>query len=60
MTTERVVEVWGKRHTITVYQKSKSVWVAVGEYMGKRIEEKGSSASSAAKHWAETARFWGN
>jgi hypothetical protein len=29
----RVVSVWGKPQKIWVYRKSKSVWVAVGEYM---------------------------
>jgi hypothetical protein len=62
MTVERemTVKVWDKPHIITVYQKSKTVWIAVGEYMGRRIEVKGSSASSAAKWWAEAARYHGN
>ena len=60
MTTQRKVSVWGKPHIVSVHQKSKSVWVAVGDYMGKRIETKGSSASSAAAHWAEAARYKGN
>jgi hypothetical protein len=40
MTVERemTVKVWDKPHIITVYQKSKTVWIAVGEYMGRRIE----------------------
>ncbi len=57
---ERTVHVWDKPHVITVYQKSKCVWIAVGDYMGERIEVKGSSASSAAKWWADAARFKGN
>jgi len=60
MTTEMAVEVWGEPYTIKVHQKSKSVWIAVGEYMGTRIEGKGSSPSAAAKHWAENARSKGN
>jgi hypothetical protein len=39
---------------------SKTVWVAVGDYRGERIEVKGSSASNAAKHWANAARSRGN
>jgi hypothetical protein len=58
--SERIVTVWDKRHTIEVYQKSKSVWIAVGSYMGQHIEVKSSSASSAAKLWAEAARYRGN
>jgi len=57
---EYTVEVWGHPHDITVYQKSKSVWIAVGNYMGERIEVKASSPSSAAKHWAQAAKYKGN
>jgi hypothetical protein len=62
MLTERTieVEVWGKPHKISVYQKSKTVWIAVGEYMGERIEVKGSSSGSAVRLWRETARYRGN
>ena len=31
---KRTVTVWDKTYEITVNQKSKSVWVAVGDYMG--------------------------
>jgi hypothetical protein len=55
-----VVTVWDKPYEITVYQKSRTVWVAVGEYMGKTIEAKGSSQRSAAMHWKEAARYLGN
>jgi hypothetical protein len=58
--TKSLVRVWDKPYEITVYHRSKSVWVAVGDYMGRSIETKGSSASSAAKHWQETAHYWGN
>jgi hypothetical protein len=56
----RAVRVWDELQEIAVYQKSKTVWVAVGEYMGGRIETKASSASAAAKHWQEAARYKGN
>jgi hypothetical protein len=38
--TDRTVKekVWDKPHTIDVYQKSKTVWVAAGEYMGEQIQ----------------------
>jgi hypothetical protein len=55
-----IVKVWEKPCEITVHQKSKTVWIAVGEYMGDRIETKGSSQSSAAAHWREAARYKGN
>lgn len=48
---ERIVTVWDKQYKISVSQRSKTVWIARGEYMGKAIETKGSSANAAAKHW---------
>jgi hypothetical protein len=57
---KQTVRVWDELQEITVYQKSKSVWVAVGEYMGDRIETKASSASAAARHWQDAARYRGN
>lgn len=55
-----IVKVWDKDYEISVYQKSKAVWIAVGEYMGERLEVKGSSARSAAAQWREAARYKGN
>ena len=54
---KHTVLVWDKPHEISVDQKSKSVWIAVGEYMGERLETKGSSESSALKHWREAATY---
>ena len=54
------VVVWDEPHEITVYLKSKSVWIAVGDYMMERVEVKSSSATAAAKLWQETARYRGN
>jgi hypothetical protein len=54
------VQVWDKPYEIIVEQKSKSVWIASGEYMGNYLQVKGSSSSAAAKHWAEAARYKGN
>jgi hypothetical protein len=53
---ERTVHVWAVPHVITVHQKSGTVWLAVGNYRGERIEVEGSSADVAAK-WVEAARF---
>lgn len=53
------VKVWDKLCEISVHQKSKSVWIARGEYMGKSIETKGTSASSAASHWQAAAKYMG-
>ncbi len=54
---EHTVEVWGKSYTVTTYQKSKSVWIAVGDYMGKRIEVEDRSKTTAIKAWRDAARF---
>jgi len=55
-TYKRTVDVRAIPHVVTIYQKSKTVWAAVGDYMGERIEVEGSSANVAAK-WVEAARF---
>ena len=57
---ERTVPVYDTPCKITIIHKSKTVWVAVGDYMGQRIEAKGSSADNAAKYWVDAARFRGN
>lgn len=54
---EMTVLVWGKREPVTVFQVSKSVWVASGEYLGNHIEVKGRSRGAAAKLWADAARY---
>lgn len=33
MPSGRTVEVWGKAMKLETYQRSKSVWIAVGDYM---------------------------
>jgi hypothetical protein len=57
---ERTVKVLDKPHTVTVYRKSKSVWIAVGEYAGEQIEVKGRSEGSAVGLWVDAARYRGN
>jgi len=55
-----MTEVWGKEHGVRVYQRSKSVWVAVGEYAGEQFRSTGSSASSAVSNWREAAHYKGS
>ena len=57
---KEVVTVWNKDYEITVSQQSKSVWIAVGEYMQERLELKGRSASQAVRAWRGAARYRGN
>ena len=56
---QHVVKVWGKSFTIEVHQNSKTVWVAVGEYMGEIREVKGGAANDAISQWKEWARYKG-
>jgi hypothetical protein len=56
---QRNVLVRGKSHDVSVYQKSKSVWIAVGDYMGARITVQDRSESTALKRWQETASIIG-
>ena len=54
------VRVWDKPYVVEVHQRSKSVWIARGEYMGESHETKDSSARSAAARWREWATYKGN
>lgn len=45
---------------ITVVQKSKSVWIAVGQYMGKEVRVQGRSESNAVAKWRDAAHYRGN
>lgn len=55
------VVVWqGEKPTeISVVQKSKTVWIAKGEYMDKYVEVKGPIRSSAIAHWRDAAHYRG-
>jgi len=57
---KKVVVVWNDRVEIDVEQKSKTVWVASGEYLGKYHEVKRSTAGAAAKGWADAAKYHSN
>ena len=57
---KHTVAVWGRLQNIIVYQKSKTVWVATGKYMGEDHELQGPTANTAAKRWQEWATYKGN
>ena len=59
MEREHIVDVWDEPQKVTLYQKSKSVWVAIGQYMGERIVVKGRSETQAIGQWREAARHRG-
>lgn len=50
---EHTVKVWEQPQKVSVYQSSKTVWIAVGEYMGERVEVKGRTESQALSAWRE-------
>jgi hypothetical protein len=52
---ERSVNVWGRPCVVQVDQKSQTVWVVTGEYLGKTTSVKDQTASSAVRLWVETA-----
>ena len=54
------VLVGGRSHEISVYRKSKSVWIAVGDYMGVTITVQDRSEGAALKRWGEAAEHQGN
>ncbi len=56
---KHTVLVWDKPQVVTAYQKSNSVCVATGEYMGKSIETKDRSEGAAVKRWVEAAHYKG-
>jgi hypothetical protein len=57
---KQTVMVWRKAKVVSVYQKSKSVWIAAGDYMDEHIEVKARTKSAAVAHWQEAARYKGN
>jgi hypothetical protein len=60
MATTITVVVWDQPYEVSVHQKSKAVWIARGEYMGKTIETKGETQGAAVLRWREAARYRGN
>jgi hypothetical protein len=63
LTMTRAVKVWegdAELTEITLVKKSKTVWVAVGNYVGKRIEVQGRSANSATALSRDAAHYRSN
>lgn len=58
--SEHRVMVWGKPYIVTTHQKSKSVWIATGEYMGESKSVQDRSPGAAVKRWCEWAEYKGN
>jgi hypothetical protein len=54
---ERVIDVGGQACRIQVYRLARSIWVAVGEYLGEQLRTRGNSAGNAAIAWRRAAEF---
>lgn len=57
---DRSVNIWGEAFIVSVDQKSKTVWIAVGDHLGKRIQRTGRTASDAVRAWKAAALYRGN
>jgi hypothetical protein len=54
------VIVWGNPIEVDVFQKSKSVWIASGTYLGQSFEVKDRSEQTALGAWRKAAEYRGN
>jgi hypothetical protein len=59
---KRFVKVWDGEDPceITVVQKSKSVSIAVGTYIGMEVQVEGRTANNAIAKWRDTAHYRNN
>ena len=51
----RTIDVLGKPHEVNVQRKYKSVWIAVGEFQGRRILVKERTETDAVVAWVAVA-----
>ncbi|HVJ30823.1 MAG TPA: hypothetical protein VNA66_10990 [Gammaproteobacteria bacterium] len=51
----RTIDLLGKPHEVNVQRKYKSVWIAVGEYRGRRIQVKERTENQAVAAWVAVA-----
>ena len=47
----KMIDVLGKPQAVNIQRTYKTVWIAVGEYMGKRIEVRERSENQALAAW---------
>jgi hypothetical protein len=50
---------WANTRGISIYQRSKTVWIASGSYRGQHYEVKGRTPGLALALWKEAARYSG-
>jgi hypothetical protein len=56
---KQIVRVWDKPYEISVYQKSKLVWIAVGEYMGGQNRGEGKKRDFRCSQLARSGEIQG-
>lgn len=52
----RTIDVLGKPQAINVQRKYRSIWIAVGEYQGRRIQVKERTENQAMAAWVAVAQ----
>jgi hypothetical protein len=58
--SEHIIRVWDKPYPVSTYQRSKSVWVASGEFMDESHSSEDRTEGTSIKRWREWARYKGN
>ena len=53
---ERTVTVWGKPHTVTIKQSTRTAFTAVGDFQGKMLTARGHSTAAALAAWSAGAK----
>ena len=51
------VEAYPETCQVHVYQRSKTVWVATGTFMGEPLQQTGRSEQSAVNKWKDVAEW---
>ena len=51
------IEVEGKIYIVAIHRKSKTVWIAPGQYMGQAIEARGRNKELAASAWRSASSY---
>lgn len=62
LTLKRFIKPWENDEPceVTIVQKSKSVWIAVGTYMSKEVRVEGRTSNNAAAKWHAAAHYRSN
>ena len=57
MKLTRKVAVWGTPVEVEVFQRSRTVWVAVGLVAGERLEVQDRTEGAVLERWQDAARY---